>query len=215
MEEIHLSFPAPYPVIRSRPSDIRQIFEGVENIFKRIDKIDFEGISRHLRKDLKALNQAIQDANVKGISDRFLLALDRVNRILAPAHWDPILADIGKTTDRLEKAMGQADGILSENRAAVKETVDALRATIESAHTLVVEGEDLVTSTNGRMGEMHQQLMLSLENLERATDNINTLITTAAQDPAELILGAPPVPRLDGGLQTWGGEVNLPDRKDR
>lgn len=215
VEEIHLSFPAPYPVIRSRPSDIRQIFEGVENIFKRIDKIDFEGIARHLRKDLKSLNQAIEDANVKGISERFVLALDRVNRILSPDRWDPIMANLNKTTDRLETAVTRADGILADNRAAVKEAMEGLASTIKSAHTLVTEGEDLVTSTNGRLGEMHQQLMLSLGNLERATDNINTLISTAAQDPADLILGAPPAPRQDAVLQTWGGEVNLPVRKDR
>ncbi|MEW5735411.1 MAG: MlaD family protein [Thermodesulfobacteriota bacterium] len=215
VEEIHLSFPAPFPVIPSRPSDIRQIFEGVENIFKRIDKIDFEGISRHLKKDLKALSQAIEDANVKGISERFVTALDRINRILAPARWDPMLASLGKTTDRLEKAVGQADGILADNRAAVKEAIDALRDTLETASKLADEGEDLVSSTNSRMGELHQQLMLSLANLERATDNLNSLISTAAQDPAELILGSPPAPRMDAGLQTWGGEVTLPDRKDK
>jgi phospholipid/cholesterol/gamma-HCH transport system substrate-binding protein len=51
-----MKFKSEYPVIPSRPSEIRQIMAGLADIYGKIHKIDFEGISKELRNTAKSLS---------------------------------------------------------------------------------------------------------------------------------------------------------------
>ncbi|MDI6798043.1 MAG: MlaD family protein, partial [Desulfatibacillaceae bacterium] len=65
---LDLSFKPPYPVIPSRPSEFKQIFDEAEAFFARVRSIDYEGIAGRFRENLDELHAAVTAADVAGIS---------------------------------------------------------------------------------------------------------------------------------------------------
>ena len=69
---------------------------------------------------------------------------------------------------------------------------------MEAASSMVKEGENLVSGTDDKFSHLQQHLLVSVQNLEKATENLNRLLDSLAQDPAQILLGQPPPPRSMG-----------------
>lgn len=82
----YLSFPSKYPIVASKPSDISELFHGIDNVLEQLSKLDLGGISYKIKLALDSLNQAIADANLKAISTNLASSLEKastnLNRLL-------------------------------------------------------------------------------------------------------------------------------------
>ncbi len=202
VKPLHLTFSSPYPVIPSKPSDIQQIFRELESVFERISTIDFKGISDGVKNDLDVIDQAVADANIKEISSRFVAALNKANTILEPDKWLRILETVNKTGEDIDQRVIQSKGVI-QNIDHVVERMEKILAqnqktlhlAIEDLRLTLHESSALVSSTDIRLAELHRHLLASSQNLEKATENLNTLLETLSQDPGQAILGEPPPAR--------------------
>ncbi|SHJ13616.1 phospholipid/cholesterol/gamma-HCH transport system substrate-binding protein [Desulfatibacillum alkenivorans DSM 16219] len=212
------SFEPPYPVIPTRLSGINQIFRNVETMFSRFEQMDVEGVIVRLQRDLDSLDKVIKNTDTEAISSSIVESLDRLNNILDPERWDAILASVQQVGpeveetvgdaramfNRAESALGRLDGLLLQNQENLALAMDALRETMEAAASMVKEGENLVAGTDDKFSHLQQHLLVSVQNLEKATENLNRLLDSLAQDPAQILLGQPPAPRSVGN---GGGSV--------
>ena len=62
-----LTFPSEYPIIASKPSNISELLQGIDDVLTQIRSMDLMGISDKVKLTLDNLNQAVTDANVKGL----------------------------------------------------------------------------------------------------------------------------------------------------
>src|SRR4030042_3374228 len=58
-----ITFSSDYPVIPSKPSDIKQLLTGIENVIQSLKKIDTEGISDRVKSTLKILESTVAGLN--------------------------------------------------------------------------------------------------------------------------------------------------------
>ena len=197
-----LSFKPRHPVIPSRPSDISQIFRDVESVVRRVSLIDFEAIAKKVSRDLDTLDRAVNDADLKKLSAQFTVAMNRLNTILEPRQWTQVLStvnkagtdidarvnEVQKVIEHIDQVVRHVEVILAENQAAVHEAAKDLRQTARDSSALV-------SSTDARIAGLYRNLLISAQNLEKATDQINSLLESLTQDPGQAILGTPPAPR--------------------
>jgi phospholipid/cholesterol/gamma-HCH transport system substrate-binding protein len=211
-----LSFPSEYPIVASKPSDISQLLQGLDDIMGKINRIDFEGIAVRIKNNLDRIEQTIADVDVKRFVRNIETSLDSVRRLLADEKWQSILAGTEQATISLnnildrgnsaaaaaEKVFGHAEGILADKEQTIRSTFDQLRSAIENANILMEKGSSLVAGTDDTVSHLKRNLVVTMQNLAHASESLNRLIELLLDQPSQLLLGDAPVPRkieLDRG----------------
>ncbi|MCF6291438.1 MAG: MlaD family protein [Desulfobacterales bacterium] len=172
-----LRFPTEYPVLASRPSDISQLFRGIDDIVQKLNTFDIAGISARLkitldhidqavvatdvkaigdkaRHALTALDQAIVDLDLKGISKGLKQSLASLNRDLDPARWDEIMGGLQGTIVALDKAVGNLNQLLANASGVVDKTGSSISMVNNNLYRV---GRDLETA-GGQLKQLLEQL---------------------------------------------------------
>ena len=164
-----LSFPTEHPIIASKPSDISQIFAGVDNLLNQIRTIDLAGISDRIKISLDSLNQMIADANIKGTSEN-------MNGMLAQA----------------EKSLKEFGSIVTSNKESLNSAIADLSLATKNANILMEKGADMMVGTDESIRLLRQQLMVAGQNIETASESLNKLMEIVSSQPSQLLFGEPP-----------------------
>jgi phospholipid/cholesterol/gamma-HCH transport system substrate-binding protein len=194
-----LSFPSEYPIVASKPSELAQILRGIDDIVNKIKALDLEGIVAKIKSSLDTIETTVQEANVKGVSRKLEGSLDQLSRILDYEHWERILASTQTTVESaneffvkgnrtltdVESALSQARGVIADNEQAIREALKNVNIAIEKTASLT-------TSADETFSYMRQNLLVTAQNLERASENLNRFLEILAEQPSQLILGDPP-----------------------
>ncbi|RPJ01146.1 MAG: MCE family protein [Deltaproteobacteria bacterium] len=211
-----LSFPSEYPIVASKPSDISQLLQGIDDVLGKINRVDFEGIAQRLKNNLDRIEQTIADADVKGLVRSVEASLGSVRRILADDRWQSILAGAEQATISLnsilekgnsaaaaaEKVFANAEGILADKQQTIRSTFDQLSSAIENANNLMEKGSSLVAGADDTVSHLKKNLVVTVQNLAHASESLNRLIELLMDQPSQLLLGDAPLPRkieLDTG----------------
>lgn len=172
-----LRFPTEYPVLASRPSDISQLFRGIDDIVQKLNTFDIAGISERLKitldhidqavveTDVKAvgdkvrhalttLNQAIVDLDLKGISKGLKQSLASLNEDLDPVRWDEIMGNLQGTIVSLDKAVDNLNLLLVNTSGVVDKTGSSIAMVNNNLYTV---GRDLETAS-GQLRQLLEQL---------------------------------------------------------
>lgn len=204
-----LSFPTEYPIVASKPSDINRLLRGLDEVLNHFKSIDLKGISDKLKLTLDNANSMIADADIKGISNQLRSSLSSADRILKNEKWESILGSVDHAAKSLDELMGKAgnslaqvdralvrmEGFVAKNEQPVSEAVMDLKKAMVNADNLLKKGTTLISNTDNALGQLKAQLLLSAQNLERATENLNRFLEVLSDSPSQLILGEPAAPR--------------------
>jgi len=198
-----LSFPSEYPIVASRPSEFTEILRGIDDILNKIKALDLEGISAKIKSNLDTIETTVQEANVKGLSRKAERSLDQLNQILDAHQWDKIMTSTQETIreareffvkgnvtlTHAENAFAQARGIIADKEHAIREALENINKVIEKSASLT-------TGADETFSHLRQNLMVSAQNLERASENLNRFLEVLADQPSQLVFGEP-LPRRE------------------
>jgi phospholipid/cholesterol/gamma-HCH transport system substrate-binding protein len=181
-----ITFPAEYPIIPSRPSDIRQILAGIYEVIEKIHQVDFRGISDQIKMTTKS-------------ADNFL----------AGSRMKQILANLESSTTALNRSMTRLDKIISEGNLG--ETLSEAKQTVSEARSFISGLKNDLQSMNltNTADKANQavdildrtvrtsavDIQTSTENIRRASDNLDRLLERLDANPSELIFGRKPEQR--------------------
>lgn len=204
-----LSFPSEYPIVASKPSDISVILKGLDDVLSQIKSLDLEGISDKTKATLDNINHKVSDADVKGISDSVKSSLAGAGRILNHPKWDGIIASIESSAQSLDIAMEKAvhvmsagentlvqiEDIVKDKGKTIRTAFEDFKKAMQNANIFLEKGSALISGTDESLFYLKNSLMVTAQNLERASENLNRLIELVADHPPQLFFGEPPVPR--------------------
>jgi phospholipid/cholesterol/gamma-HCH transport system substrate-binding protein len=198
-----LSFPSEYPIVASKPSELGEILRGIDDILNKIKAVDLDGISAKVKSNLDAIETAVQDANVKALSRKAERSLDLLNQILDGPQWDKILAS---TQDTIRAAneffvkgnatLTHAENAFAQARGIIADKEQAIRQALENINTVLERTASLTTGADETLSLMRHNLMVSAQNLERASENLNRFLEVLADQPSQLVFGEP-LPRRE------------------
>jgi phospholipid/cholesterol/gamma-HCH transport system substrate-binding protein len=204
-----LTFPSEYPIVASKPSEISRFLMGVDEILNRIKALDLEGIVEKIKLDLDAIRQAVLDADIKQISSKAQASLDSINHIVDRRRWDRILASLDKasgnlvsfieqgsgTLTQVESTFAEAEETIAETEVMLKTAVEDLRVALGKANLFLDKGSSLASGAEGMVLDLRGHLLITAQNLERASMNLDRLIEIVADQPSQLLFSEPPPPR--------------------
>ena len=204
-----ITFPAGYPIVPSRPSEIRQLLSYVDDIMAEIKGLDLPGISTGVKSVLGNIDRAVMEADIKSISGGIQSTLEGANRILDAEQWGRIMDSVetaGKSLnhlmrrmdrsfDTLDSALARVDAMIGDNREAVNTAINDMSQAVRNANRLMEESVGLVSGTNDAVWRLKKHLVVVAQNLERATEGLNVLIESLSDQPSQLLFDRRPVPR--------------------
>ena len=205
-----LTFPSNYPVIASKPGEISQLLQGVDEVLQHLKTMDLVGISDRVKQTLDSINMMIADANLKKISSEVERSLENINTILDKNRWEGILSSVEtagqslnqvmanalSNLDRLEATLTKVDGIISDNEPDIRLAVQNLRSALDQANRFFNSGTLLVENTGESVYQLQENLQAVANNISRASQNLNQLIESLQENPSRLLFGKEPVPRV-------------------
>jgi phospholipid/cholesterol/gamma-HCH transport system substrate-binding protein len=197
-----LSFPSGYPIIASKPSEIRGLIGGFDAIINQIKALDLEGIAGKIKATLDNINQSVKDADVERISQTINSSFEKMEKILEDQRWDKILASADATSqsmnrllDKTDRTLNRVEGIVIGKEETIKTALDNFSGAMEKANILLNKSTSLVSGTDASISEMMQHLLVAARNLELASQNLTQLMELLADQPSQLLFGEPPKPR--------------------
>jgi phospholipid/cholesterol/gamma-HCH transport system substrate-binding protein len=181
-----LTFRAEYPVIPSEPSDITRIFSEIEEIYKKIDKIDFEGISNGVKGSLASVEMILSDSHIKSIlanADQVTAGLDRTVQLTNARLEDR----------RFDEILLEARGAVTDTRGLIKNVRDELSA-LKLADT-AGKANRMVDGLERKSRAIAIEMETTSENLRQATETLDQFMERVGTTPSDLLFSKPPVPK--------------------
>src|SRR5512137_1459442 len=184
-----LDFASQYPIIPSKPSQLRQIFSGIDEIVEKIKQVDLEGISKSITNSARAAED--------------LLSGPRTQKVLA--NLESISVNLDQTVARVEKiaAEGNLEGIVGETRAVLVEARSLIAVTRDELKALrlaeTAEKTNRIVDTLSRTSRTTaRDLQIMSDNLRRASETLERLVERLESNPSDLLFSSsPPAGRRD------------------
>jgi ABC-type transporter Mla subunit MlaD len=187
--EIDYLDPAKYPVlpidwepvqpyIPAAPSVLPKIVNSAEDLFTKLDQIDFTRIATNAERLIASLDEKV---------DQLPLGMLGTNAV-------SLIADVRETNQRLQKYLDrpELDSLLKDASGAVA----GLRRTAESPALTnsVAQLQRTLRRFDQLAAGKDNDLEIALGNLRVLTENLKELSENAKRYPAQLLFGEPPKP---------------------
>jgi phospholipid/cholesterol/gamma-HCH transport system substrate-binding protein len=178
-----LGFPAEYPVIPSRPSDAKYILSMVDRIVTEVNKIDIKAIFREIQNIAGGIDQLVNGPGMKKIV---------ANLESATAHLDHAVRQVDKLA-----ADGRLDDVLNETRGTIADTralIGKIREEFDQMQLAETVGKTnrIVAGVDQSVREISQDLRMTTDNLQKASENLDILMDKLRDDPSDLLFSRPP-----------------------
>jgi phospholipid/cholesterol/gamma-HCH transport system substrate-binding protein len=204
-----LGFTPEYPVIASKPSDIRKLFREIHDIAAQIKAIDFKGISDQARNAFASLDTAVAQARIGDISADIRTLLASVNAAASPERLQSLARNVDgsmeasrrlmdKATEeltRMDAVLAQLQSMIDANRPHVDTTMGALAGAAVKTDAFMAQSQTAMLQMQATIRELEDRLTVTADNLEQTSGNLNALISSLRDQPAQLLFGEPKAPR--------------------
>jgi phospholipid/cholesterol/gamma-HCH transport system substrate-binding protein len=188
-----LSFASEYPIIASKPSDIKQILSGVQGVLENLNKIDAKGISEGIVSTV---------ANLNGV-------ITKVDNALAEKRLDEIIVEVKNTLVKFQNFATNIEGeIQTLNLAKTGVHLESATAKIDKIvnsgeiEAVLKEAKETIGNLNQWVDRLDKRsltvtndLKVISENLRKASESLDMLIERVYASPSDLLFGQPPPQR--------------------
>jgi phospholipid/cholesterol/gamma-HCH transport system substrate-binding protein len=178
-----LDFASQYPIIPSRPSQIRQIFSGIDEIIEKIKQLDLEDVAR----SIKATGKAAEN----------LFGGPQMQKTLQ--NLESISTSIDQTAARIEKmtASGKLEGILDDTRTTLAEARSLIVTTRDEIKALKLtetaeKTNRLVDNLSRASRTTARDIQIMSDNLKRTSETLERLVDRLESNPSDLLFSSPP-----------------------
>src|SRR4030042_439934 len=201
-----ITFASEYPIISSKPSDVKQLLTGIDNVIQSLNKIDTQGISDQIKSTLKVLESTVAGLNsVVGSVEKTLGAgrleetvgevkntLLKLQDFVSDVQKELQALNLGKTGTNIESATERLAKIMNSGE---------VEAILEEAKDAAKKMNQLVGGLDKRSLEVTNNIKATSENLKRASESLEMLVDRVHASPSDLLFGQPPPPRRGSETQ--------------
>lgn len=179
-----IAFRSEYPTIPSQPSDTARIFSQIEDVYKKIDKIDFEGISNGIKDTMKSVETTLSNPRINSI-------LVNADSVTAGLNKTVQLANMRLEDRKFDEILLETKGAVTDSRKLIKSVQDEMYA-MKLADT-AVKANRMVEGLEKKSRAISFELEATSENLRQTTDTLDQLMDRVKTTPSDILFSKPPV----------------------
>ncbi|PIE69462.1 MAG: hypothetical protein CSA21_02195 [Deltaproteobacteria bacterium] len=205
-----LTFTPDYPLLPSTPSDITHIKDSLAVLYKRLLDIDITGISQRIISTLDHFNGEMDRIALAELAHDARSTLQTLNTLAHNPAWVTTLTSVSQashafqttmqeTTTALTQAtslLARVDSLIAANESTVNATLNKLHQAATQTTDLMAQSTAMIAQSSETVRTMQSHLLVTMQNLEKASRELNQVLEALKDQPSRLIMGAPPQPRL-------------------
>lgn len=181
-----ITFAAEYPIIPSKPSELTRVLTVVDKVIKELEQINFKTIADKVESVLNSTDALVSDQRWKNMLSLLESSTTHLNSLLAKTDQVVKRTDLEGILKNTSQMLAEANSLLREARAEMKamklpDTADKV--------------SNLVDDVGGASNEILQNIRVTSENLQRASETLDQLLMRLRASPSDLIFSTPPPPR--------------------
>ncbi len=158
--------------IPSAPSQLSEIIASLDQTTAKIKRIDFEKLGQAVEKDLAA-------------GERLLAHLERTDVPAIATNATALLADLRGVSAQLHDFIGHTNQLARDNLPTISSNAD--RVLVEMEQGVGRLDRVLANFDSASLNE-------TMDNLRRASENLEGVVEKLKQYPAGMLFGKPPAP---------------------
>ena len=171
-----------YPVIATKPSEIKQLIGGISDVLKQINALDIPAIAGGIKSTLDEIKLAVANLRMKELSSSIQTSLD---------NWDKALISVDKAATSFNSLSTNTDKMISVNEKELSTAIAAFNQSMKNASQLVGKGAVLIKNTDSSINKLMLHLVVALQNIEKASENLSKSLEVIADQPSQLLFGEP------------------------
>jgi phospholipid/cholesterol/gamma-HCH transport system substrate-binding protein len=211
-ENEHLVYPPPgfkppFPVVPTRPSEISQIFKGIEDVIATFRGLDTQAISGQLTQILRKVNHTLDGAQLDTMVADIRTTLKNVQRLVRSVKADRLMRSFEQTSSSLHRMAVNADGGISDIRATVarldgiiansggdiNQVTDDLKDSAREIRQAMESATILIENTDRRVDSMQRQIQITLSRIEQAGETLNRFLDRISAQPSQIVFSDSPL----------------------
>lgn len=181
-----LDLSSEYPVIATKPSEIKQLIGGISDVLKQINALDIPAIAGGIKSTLDEIKLAVANLKMEELSSSIKASLDT---------FDQALISVDKAATSFNALSANTDNIISANEKDLSEAIAGFNQSMKNASLMVGEAAGLIKNTDSSINKLMLHLIVTLQNIEKASESLSKSLEVIADQPSRLIFGDPLPPR--------------------
>ena len=184
-QEIHtpsLDFETKYPVVATKPSEMKQLLSDVYDILSRIKQIDMKGISDRLTTIMDNVNQLLTSEKIEKFSASLQETVHNSNQLIRETQ---------KAVSEARKTVNRIDMQIASSAENFDLAIDEVYRAAERAEKTFATGTRSVEAVRRQAAKYDRRMMQILEDLESVSANLNRLLEQLNRQPSRIIFGKP------------------------
>lgn len=171
-----------YPVIATKPSEIKQLIGGISDVLNQINALDIPGIAGGIKSTLDEIKLSVANLRIKELSSSIEKSLDI---------WDRALISVNEAAASFNTLSANTDKMISVNKKELSNAIAGFNQSMKNASQLVEEGAVLIKNTDSGINKLMLHLVVALQNIEKASENLSKSLEVVADQPSQLLFGEP------------------------
>jgi phospholipid/cholesterol/gamma-HCH transport system substrate-binding protein len=178
-----IDFPSEYPIIPSRPSELRQILSGVDSVIEKMNQIDFGAVSVRMESAARSAENFFGGPKMQNIL----------------TNLETVTASLDSTIGKVDRAMadGKFEDVLGETKAALTEARMLMKTMRDELGEMKLaqtagKADRLIENLDQRTRAMSLDVRTTSESLRRSSERLERLLDRLSNNPSDLFFSSPP-----------------------
>lgn len=172
--------------IPTKPSEIKQLMQSLDDAFANINALDIQGISDRMIATLDSISAAVEDADIRTLSAGIQRSLKKIEKAFQSI--DTAANSFNDFSRDTRVAVNRIDALIADSQPDLRDAIAELKQT-------VADIDQLIKGTDGTVQMLGKNLEATLQNIEEASNHLNRTLELIADQPSQLVFGEPSRPR--------------------
>jgi phospholipid/cholesterol/gamma-HCH transport system substrate-binding protein len=192
-----LNFPPRYAVIDTKPSEIRNFIDNINDVVKQLQNMDLGGMSAKFKKTLDKIGYAVDEAKIGKLSSDIRASLERWDAAMdsiesAGNAFKTFSLNTDRTVSNLDGAIAKIDRLVADSQNDIAGAIRNFNRTVDNAGNLIQKGAILVEKTDYSLSSVQKQILATMQSIEKTSETLNRSIELISDQPSMLLYGNPP-----------------------
>ncbi len=181
-------------------AQIKEIASDIRSVLAKTDPIlnpeKWDRIISSAEKTAISLHSLAENADrtVSDVHKNMNTVAANADKTLSDIHKNIniLSASTDKTVSTVNNTVGNIDRMLSGKENDLNEVIADLKLSVKNMNVLLEEGTRTMRSSDARIAALERNLLVTLENLEKASESLNRFADIISNQPSQLFFGKPP-----------------------
>jgi phospholipid/cholesterol/gamma-HCH transport system substrate-binding protein len=170
-------------IVGKTASSLDRLISNADRTIQRIDGLIANNESG-IKTSIDSFKHTMQDAN------QAVMKLDRI-LVNNEGSFKEAIHNFSLAMKSADSAVARFDAIFADSENKIQEALQDVTHAAKNADRFMLKGSGVMENVDNTLSNLQLQLLVTAQNLKKASENLSSLIEIVTDQPSQLIFGEP------------------------